>query len=177
VSQKRQNLSILGLLILLLIGCAALALVRDFRLGLDLRGGVEVVLDARPLPNQTITQADLDTSTSILRRRIDPDGTLSPTITISNTPGNYNLCYLADSTNVVIESDKTNNTLCIPVTIRPIRLEDETLLVEFHQSLSTATVHSRYWHVMNVGQRTNHERLVRVCDTDFDREVAIVAER
>jgi SecD/SecF fusion protein len=86
VSEKRQNLAILGLLILLLIGCAALALVRDFRLGLDLRGGVEVVLDARPLPGQTVTQADLDTSTSILRRRIDPDGTLSPEIRSSTNP-------------------------------------------------------------------------------------------
>jgi acetyltransferase len=62
------------------------------------------------------------------------------------------------------------------ITIRPIRLEDETLMVEFHQSLSPATVHSRYWHVMNLGHRTSHQRLVRVCDTDFDREVAIVAE-
>ena len=86
MSEKRQNLSILGLLILLLIGCAALAVVRDFRLGLDLRGGVEVVLDARPLPGQTVTQTDLNTSTSILRRRIDPDGTLSPEIRSSTNP-------------------------------------------------------------------------------------------
>ena len=68
MSEKRQNLTIVGLLILLLIGCAVLFVVRDFRLGLDLRGGVEVVLDARPLPGQTVTQTDLNTSTSILRR-------------------------------------------------------------------------------------------------------------
>jgi preprotein translocase subunit SecD len=75
-----------GLLILLLIGCAVLLVVRDFRLGLDMRGGVEVVLDARPLPGQTVTQTDLNTSTSILRRRIDPDGTLSPEIRSSTNP-------------------------------------------------------------------------------------------
>jgi SecD/SecF fusion protein len=86
VSEKRQNLAILGLLILLLIGCGALAVVRNFRLGLDLRGGVEVVLDARPLPGQTVTQTDLNTSTGILRRRIDPDGTLSPEIRSSTNP-------------------------------------------------------------------------------------------
>ena len=86
MSEKRQNLAILGLLILLLIGCGALAVVRNFRLGLDLRGGVEVVLDARPLPGQTVTQADLNTSTGILRRRIDPDGTLSPEIRSSTHP-------------------------------------------------------------------------------------------
>ena len=72
MSEKRQNLAILALLVLLLIGCGLLAAVRSFRLGLDLRGGVEVVLDARPLPGQKITQTDLNTSTDILRRRIDP---------------------------------------------------------------------------------------------------------
>ncbi|MGE3315182.1 MAG: GNAT family N-acetyltransferase, partial [Planctomycetaceae bacterium] len=64
-----------------------------------------------------------------------------------------------------------------PIAIRPIRLEDESLMVAFHESLSFETVHQRYWHAMALSERTSHERLVRVCDTDFDREVAIVADR
>ncbi len=86
MSEKRQNLAILGLLILLLAVCASLVVIRNFRLGLDLRGGVEVVLDARPLPGQHVTQDELNASTSILRRRIDPDGTLSPEIRSSTNP-------------------------------------------------------------------------------------------
>ena len=40
----------------------------------------------RPLPGQTITQDDLNTSVDILRKRIDPDGTLSPEIRSSSNP-------------------------------------------------------------------------------------------
>ncbi len=86
MSEKRQNISILALLVVLLIGCGVLAAVRSFRLGLDLRGGVEVVLDARPLPGQQITQSDLSTSVGILSRRIDPNGTLQPEIRSSTNP-------------------------------------------------------------------------------------------
>ena len=45
-----------------------------------------MVLEARPLPGQTISQDDLNTSVDILRKRIDPDGTLSPEIRSSTNP-------------------------------------------------------------------------------------------
>ena len=86
MSEKRRNLFILGVVLALVVGCGILKTQRDFRLGLDLKGGLEVVLDARPLPGQTITQADLNTSVDILRKRIDPDGTLSPEIRSSTNP-------------------------------------------------------------------------------------------
>jgi SecD/SecF fusion protein len=86
VSEKRKNLLILGVVVVLVAGCAALMAVRSFRLGLDLRGGLEVVLDARPLPGQTVTQAELDASRSILAKRIDPNGTLNPEIRSSTHP-------------------------------------------------------------------------------------------
>src|SRR5436305_3137027 len=69
-----------------MIGCGVLMAARSFRLGLDLRGGLEVVLDARPLPGQQVTQADLDASRSILAKRIDPNGTLNPEIRSSTNP-------------------------------------------------------------------------------------------
>jgi SecD/SecF fusion protein len=86
VSEKRKNLLILGVVVVLVAGCAALMAVRSFRLGLDLRGGLEVVLDARPLPGQKVSQSDLDASRSILAKRIDPNGTLNPEIRSSTHP-------------------------------------------------------------------------------------------
>ena len=63
-----------------------------------------------------------------------------------------------------------------PVTIRPIRPEDEPLMVKFHETLSEESVYMRYFHMMNLTQRTAHERLTRICYIDFDREMALVAE-
>jgi acetyltransferase len=63
-----------------------------------------------------------------------------------------------------------------PVTIRPIRPEDEPLLVRFHHELSDRSVMFRYFHSINLSQRTAHERLIRVCFNDYDRELALVAE-
>jgi acetyltransferase len=64
-----------------------------------------------------------------------------------------------------------------PVTIRPIRPEDEPLMVRFHETLSEESVYMRYFHMMNLDQRTAHERLTRICFIDYDREMALVAER
>jgi acetyltransferase len=64
-----------------------------------------------------------------------------------------------------------------PITIRPIRPEDEPLMVRFHESLSPQSVYMRYFHMMNLSQRTAHERLMRICFIDYDREMALVAER
>jgi acetyltransferase len=61
------------------------------------------------------------------------------------------------------------------VTIRPIRPEDEPLMVHFHETLSERSVYLRYFHLMNLEQRTTHERLTRICFIDYDREMALVA--
>jgi acetyltransferase len=63
------------------------------------------------------------------------------------------------------------------VTIRPIRPEDEPAVVRFHETLSERTVYLRYFHLMNLEQRIQHERLTRICFIDYDREMALVAER
>ncbi|MBI3961307.1 MAG: GNAT family N-acetyltransferase, partial [Deinococcus sp.] len=64
----------------------------------------------------------------------------------------------------------------IPVTIRPIRPEDEPLLVKFHQTLSERSVYLRYFQIMKLSQRIAHERLTRMCFIDYDREMALVAD-
>jgi acetyltransferase len=63
------------------------------------------------------------------------------------------------------------------VVIRPIRPEDEPQLVKFHHTLSERSVYLRYFHWMKLEQRTEHERLTRMCFIDYDRQMALVAER
>ena len=64
-----------------------------------------------------------------------------------------------------------------PVTIRPIRPEDEPTLIKFHEKLSERTVYMRYFTPLKLSQRTTHERLTRICFVDYDREMALVAEQ
>lgn len=64
-----------------------------------------------------------------------------------------------------------------PVTIRPIRPEDEPLMVRFHQALSDQSVYLRFFQPLKLSQRVAHERLTRICFIDYDREMALVAER
>lgn len=63
-----------------------------------------------------------------------------------------------------------------PAVIRPIRPEDEPLMVEFHQTLSERSVRLRYFSPLKLGLRIAHERLTRVCFNDYDREMALVVE-
>ncbi len=60
--------------------------------------------------------------------------------------------------------------------LRPIRPEDEPLMVAMHQTLSERTVYLRYLQLLKLDQRIAHERLQRICFLDFNREIAIVAE-
>ena len=65
----------------------------------------------------------------------------------------------------------------LPLTIRPIRPEDEPTLIKFHERLSDRTVYMRYFAPLQLSQRTAHERLTRICFVDYDREMALVAEQ
>jgi acetyltransferase len=64
-----------------------------------------------------------------------------------------------------------------PIMIRPIRPEDEPLMAQFHEGLSEQSVYFRYFRLMKLQQRISHERLTRICFIDYDRELALVAER
>jgi acetyltransferase len=63
-----------------------------------------------------------------------------------------------------------------PVTLRPIRPEDEPLMVKFHEALSERSVFLRYFQLSKLSQRVAHDRLRRICFLDYDREIAIVAD-
>ncbi len=63
------------------------------------------------------------------------------------------------------------------VTIRPIRPDDEPLMVKFHEVLSEQSVYYRYFRPFKLSQRVTHERLARLCFIDYDRQMALVAEK
>jgi len=62
------------------------------------------------------------------------------------------------------------------VIIRPIRPEDERLIVAFHAKLSERSIYQRYFHLLSLDQRVSHDRLLRVCFGDYNREIALVVE-
>jgi acetyltransferase len=60
---------------------------------------------------------------------------------------------------------------------RPLRPEDEPLMVKFHESLSDRSVYMRFMHPMLLSQRAAHVRLSRICHGDYDREITLIADR
>ena len=72
------------LILLALFGAVAAVIVlgtfRSPTLGLDLQGGLEVVLEARPEAGQELTDEDLDRSVEIIRQRVDKIGVSEPEI-------------------------------------------------------------------------------------------------
>jgi SecD/SecF fusion protein len=85
VRQRRNYLILLGLILAAVVGSLLLIVPgspahKKTRLGLDLQGGLEVVLKAVPPKGHKITSADLDRSVSIMRNRIDKLGVSEPEI-------------------------------------------------------------------------------------------------
>lgn len=62
------------------------------------------------------------------------------------------------------------------VKIRPIRPEDEPLIIKFHHTISEESVYFRYFHLIKLSRRIAHERLTRLCFIDYDRQIALVAD-
>lgn len=58
------------------------------------------------------------------------------------------------------------------VKVRPIKPEDEPLMAELFYSLSEETIRFRF---MQPKKTITHEELVRYCQIDYDRELALVA--
>ncbi len=61
------------------------------------------------------------------------------------------------------------------VLLRPICPEDEKKVKTFHKHLSENTVRNRYFEFMSLDQRIAHERLIRICFNDYERQIALVA--
>ena len=50
------------------------------------------------------------------------------------------------------------------------------MMAEFHRTLSDRTVYLRYFASLSLSARIAHERLLRICFGDYDREMVLVAE-
>ncbi|HEV8248827.1 MAG TPA: protein translocase subunit SecD [Gaiellaceae bacterium] len=84
-SERRNHLLLVALIVLALIGAAVLAipgspLYKKPTLGLDLQGGLEVVLKAVPERGETLQKSDLERSKEIIRNRIDRIGVAEPIV-------------------------------------------------------------------------------------------------
>ena len=64
----------------------------------------------------------------------------------------------------------------VPFTFRPVKPEDEPLMVRFHETLSDQSVYMRYGDNINLTQRTEHEILLQACFVDYNRRIVLVAE-
>jgi SecD/SecF fusion protein len=85
LSNRRQHLFLLALILAGLVGVALLAvpkspLYKAPILGLDLQGGLEVVLEARPPAGRPLRESDLRRSETIIRDRIDRLGVAEPEV-------------------------------------------------------------------------------------------------
>jgi SecD/SecF fusion protein len=85
VRERRNYLILMGAIVAALIGAVLLAVPgspihKKPTLGLDLRGGLEVVLKAVPPKGHKLTSEDLDRSVSIMQNRINKLGVSEPEI-------------------------------------------------------------------------------------------------
>jgi SecD/SecF fusion protein len=85
MSERRGHLVLVSLILAALVGVALLAIPgspihKSPTLGLDLQGGLEVVLKAVPEKNQKLQESDLDRSVEIMRSRVDKIGVSEPEI-------------------------------------------------------------------------------------------------
>ena len=81
MTSRVRNLTILGLVVVLLGAAIAVILTKPTKLGLDLKGGIELVYQGRPTPQvPEVTQQALDDATETIRKRTDALGVSEPEI-------------------------------------------------------------------------------------------------
>src|SRR5918992_2786735 len=84
MSDRRRSLFVL-LLVLGLVAASVFAISsRDTKLGLDLQGGVQLIYEGQPTPQQpTVTQEALQRSLDIMRDRVDALGVAEPELMLT----------------------------------------------------------------------------------------------
>jgi len=81
LSNRRRNIFILAFVALLIVGSGIAIATKKTTLGLDLKGGTELIFQARPTPqNPSIDGADMDRAIEIIRKRTDAFGVSEPEI-------------------------------------------------------------------------------------------------
>ena len=81
MTNRTRNLSILGIVLLLLVAAGYVIATKSTRLGLDLKGGTELVYQGQPTPQvPTVTPQALDDALETIRKRTDALGVSEPEI-------------------------------------------------------------------------------------------------
>jgi len=81
MTNRTRNLSILGVVLLLLAAAGFIIATKSTRLGLDLQGGTELVYQGQPTPQvPTVTPQALDDALETIRKRTDALGVSEPEI-------------------------------------------------------------------------------------------------
>jgi SecD/SecF fusion protein len=85
LSSRRSHLTLVTLIVLALAGVLAIGLPgspghKKLRKGLDLQGGLEVILKAQPPKGHKLTSSDMTRSIQIIRTRIDKLGVSEPEV-------------------------------------------------------------------------------------------------
>jgi acetyltransferase len=60
--------------------------------------------------------------------------------------------------------------------IRPIRPEDEPRMADFHAGMEGLSSYQQYLQRLHLAEGGAHEKLLRLCMNDFDRQITLVAE-
>ncbi|HEY7836689.1 MAG TPA: hypothetical protein VIB59_04430, partial [Solirubrobacteraceae bacterium] len=80
MTDRRRN-SIILLVVVILIGLATVTIVaKKTRLGLDLKGGVQLVYEGKPTAQAKVDGESLNRAIDIMRKRVDQLGVAQPTI-------------------------------------------------------------------------------------------------
>src|SRR3954463_1837916 len=79
MSDRRRSLFILLLVFGLIAASAVVVATKETKLGLDLQGGVQLIYEGKPTPQQPqVTQEALNRSLQIMRDRVDAFGVAEP---------------------------------------------------------------------------------------------------
>ncbi|MGP0100118.1 MAG: protein translocase subunit SecD [Solirubrobacteraceae bacterium] len=80
MTDRRRNTLILLLVAGLVIASAAAIATKKTRLGLELKGGVELIYQGKPTPQSKVTPESLERAINIMRTRVDQLGVAQPEI-------------------------------------------------------------------------------------------------
>src|SRR5258708_7596197 len=83
MTDRRRNSLILLIVLGLVAASVAVIATKKTRLGLDLKGGVELVYQAKPTAQSKVTPESLSRAIDIMRKRVDQIGVSQPEIQTS----------------------------------------------------------------------------------------------
>ena len=129
MGSRRRNIFILLLVIGMVLASLAVIATKKTVLGLDLRGGTELVYEARPTPqNPEIDDQDIDRAIDIIRERTDTLGVSEPEISRETGPERRQAGAEAEETLELLTLLRRPvplvvQVLAAPGRVRPRRLE------------------------------------------------------